>query len=291
MKTKKIIIISSITVLVIAALALGLFIYKNHQQKVLIEETTTEINAFCKKINSEQNRNIKIELLADFIKKSQEYKKQEKHLSEISEKCLGEITKIKAIFKEEYNRTLAEHTLEDIENITNKAVLNSAIDGLNSLSKLLGTENTITLTSDEYSKISAKIEALKNQYSTKISEIEAVEKAEEERLKKEAEEKARKEAEGTTKKAAEETKKNQNSSTENTSANSNNSNSNENSSSNDNKPNNSSDFNTNGMVKSWDTTEDGTEIEGTTTYHDKNGNVYDENGNHLGNLEEWATDW
>lgn len=108
----------------VVAFALGFCIYKNYKAEKLIAESKAKITDFSEKINNEQDQNKQFELLNEFIQKTEEYKNKEKHIEEISVSCSKEI---KSVFKEKYNTFLSENALTDIESITDKSVLNSAI--------------------------------------------------------------------------------------------------------------------------------------------------------------------
>lgn len=168
---------------------------------------------------------------------------------------------------------MSENALTDIESITDKSVLNSAIEQLNVLSDLLEKVNTVTLTNDEYTKFNADIEALKKQYSERIAVIETEEKAAEE-AKKEAEEKKK-----------EESNKNSSNSVSN-----NNNNSSSSNSSNQNTRLNHIDITnpSSYKYKEWDLDENGNVIEDSVRYVRWNGDVYDYKGDFYFNLVDYG---
>ena len=267
----------AVLLLIVVAIATVIIVFDVRKQNY-IDDLNTKIADIYSSFESAEGRADKYSILEDFISSAESYSKYDEN----KENHTAKVNDMKAALLAGYETELTKNTVTIYEETT-KEELNTLVTTLSSLKTEIETDE-ITGTENVISKIDTQIKI----YKDKIAEIEAAEKAEAERLKKEAEEKAKQEAEAAAAKKAAESKvqnTNNNSSSSNSSDNSSNSASNNSSSS------NNSNFDSSGMTKSWDTTEDGTEIEGTTTYHDNNGNVYDENGNYLGNLNEWAWDW
>ena len=119
---KKLIFTSILILIVVASLGIGFHFYQNYKTEKLIETANVEITAFSEKISAQEDRTKKFELLSDFMKKSEEYKSDENYKEQISKRCFEEICKIKSEFKEEYNKILSEHTLKDINKVSDFSI-------------------------------------------------------------------------------------------------------------------------------------------------------------------------
>ncbi len=262
-----------ILVLILLAITATITVF-NVKKQNHIDDINTAIENVYSSFESAESRSEKYNILKEFISNTEKYSEYDEN----KENFNITLDDMKVTLIDCYEAELTKNPVVISDDIT-KEELNTFIVNLNDL-KIEIEADEITSKESIISKIDEQIKI----YTDKIAEIEAAEKAEEERLKKEAEEKAKKEAEeAAAKKAAEEVQK-QTANNSSTGSGSNSSSGNNSSSSN---ASNNSSSNFNGMEKFKFEDETGVHY----TYRDSKGNVYDENGNYLFNMNEWATNW
>ena len=254
------------------------------------------------------------------MESAEKYKKTEGAYKECSVHYEKIIAQMKNSFVSEYDDTIkiiADKIGDDVEKMDDKEALKSASSEFTIFKDTLKDdfENYNTIEQDSFDKYNSTIDEYMTKYNDRVT---AIEKAEEEARKK-AEEEAKKKAEEEEKKKAEEeaaekaaqeeaerkaaeeaavTEASQNSE----SASSGDSGTEESdyyydNSSNDSSSGSGSSSNSNGddwsagMYHSWYVDENGNKIEGSGDYFDRStGELYDEDGNDLGNLGEWLWD-
>ena len=99
------------------------------------------------------------------------------------------------VFREEYNKTLTDNTLKEIDKISDKEQLNTDKTNLNELLQTIQNEKDIVCTESEVKEHETKITDLIKSYEDRITKIEEEEKKAAEEAVKQAEEEARKQAE------------------------------------------------------------------------------------------------
>ena len=109
-------------------------------------------------------------------------------IKEIDEKYHSVIANMQKVFKEEYDKSLTDNTLKDIDKISDKGQLNNAKTKLNELLQTIQNEKDIICMEDEVKEYETKITNLIKSCEDRITKIEEEEK-------KAAEEEARKQAE------------------------------------------------------------------------------------------------
>ena len=271
-KSKKFIIpIIIVVIVLVVASVLGYRYYQEQELQKKIDTAIAEIEKTETDFNKEDTREDKFALLQSVSKEHTDYEKSKDMIKEIDEKYV--IADMQKVFKEEYDKTLTDNTLKDIDKISDKEQLNNAKTKLNELLQTIQKEKDIVCTENEVKEYETKITDLVKSYEDRATAIEK-----EEQAKKEAEEKKAKEE-------AERQAAQQNSQSQSSSGNSSYSSGGSNSSSGSSGGSNSSGYTGNWERWEWD---DGT----VTEFHDRNDGGWDASDNH-GNhwssddLEEW----
>ena len=297
--------------------------YDRHQEELrlqAIETKNSEIDEEYQRFEKGEDRDKKLEALKQEMESAEKYKKTEGAYKECSVHYEKIIAQMKNSFVSEYDDTIkiiADKIGDDVEKMDDKEALKSASSEFTIFKDTLKDdfENYNTIEQDSFDKYNSTIDEYMTKYNDRVT---AIEKAEEEARKK-AEEEAKKKAEEEEKKKAEEeaaekaaqeeaerkaaeeaavTEASQNSER----ASSGDSGTEESdyyydNSSNDSSSGSGSSSNSNGddwsagMYHSWYVDENGNKIEGSGDYFDRStGELYDEDGNDLGNLGEWLWD-
>lgn len=265
-KSKKIIIL--IIVGVITLIFSSAFGYRYYQQQKLqkkIDTAIAKIENTETDFSKEDTREDKFALLQSISKEYSDYEKSKNMIKEIDEKYRSVISDMKKVFKEEYDKTLVDNTLNDIDKIIDKEQLNNAKIKLNELLQSIQNEKDIVCTENEVKEYETKITDLVKSYENRVTAIEQEEQAKEEAERKSAEEEAKRQNNSSNK-----NKENASSNKGGSSSGSSNSSSSNGSS---NRPWNY------GMTYYWYIDENGVKKE---WYEDSQGNSYDLNGNYLG---------
>jgi len=280
---KKVILIA-----IIAILALGAFgtyqynSYKEEQRVKQIEICKSKLTKYYEAFNKAETREDKLSKFKNIVKECKEYKNSKNCLKEVSNDYDSKIKIMKKYFVNEYQTEITKNTLEEIENIQDKAKFEESVKALNEISEMIKSETGIVLKKDEAKKYQEDIDALIKTYNKRVEEIkEAEKKAEEEKKKAEEERKAQ------------ETTAVNNSSSSSYSGSYSNSYFGNSSSS---QPSNSSSSNSGGntstpsqpwnygyrRTEGWDYDENGNKINIHVLWISPNGDIYDDNGNFLG---------
>lgn len=304
------IMVSILTLISIVVISIAFVMNKNYQNRQLLNE----IASYSTKFENESDRNVKLSIFNDLVSNEAKYSKN------LKENYNETLLDMKNWFKDDYNNTINKNTINDLENSSDKEAINSHKTNLENLKNTMNNEKV--LDEKDLNECINSIDSLIKSYDDRLNAIiEAEKKAEEERLakeqaerlaKEEAERIAKEQAEAKAKKAQEKqaeakaktAKKEQHQSSNSVGSNSNsnhvdsgssnNRNSSQKSSGNQSSKSSgkssSSGKNWNdGYQQSWDLDPDtGEKIEGTDTYIDSEGNIYDHNGNFLYNLNDWA---
>ena len=268
--------------------------YDRHKEELrlqAIETKNSEIDAEYQKFENEENRDKKLEALKQEVESAENYKKTENAYDECSAHYEKIIAQMKNSFVSEYDdtiKTIADKIGDDVEKVDYKEALKNAASEFTTFKDTLKNdfENYNTIEQDSFDEYNSTIDGYVKKYNDRVT---AIEKAKEEARKK-AERKAAEEAV-----AAEAGQNSENaysggSGTEESDYYYDNS-SNESSGGSDSGSNSNGDDWSAGMYHSWYVDENGNKIEGSGDYFDQNtGELYDEDGNDLGNLGEWLWD-
>ena len=281
---KKVILIA-----IIAILALGAFgtyqynSYKEEQRVKQIEICKSKLTKYYEAFNKAETREDKLSKFKNIVKECKEYKNSKNCLKEVSNDYDSKIKIMKKYFVNEYQTEITKNTLEEIENIQDKAKFEESVKALNEISEMIKSETGIVLKKDEAKKYQEDIDALIKTYNKRVEEIKEAEKKAEEEKKKAEEER----------KAQETTAVNNNSSSSSYSGSYSNSYSGNNASS---QPSNNSSSNSGGntstpsqpwnygyrRTEGWDYDENGNKINIHVLWISPNGDIYDDNGNFIG---------
>ncbi len=184
MKNKKILIA---VIIIVLGLGLGYFFIQQNNTKKEITAKTNQINQLAQDFEKKENREEKLKILQNYISFKDELLGNEKMSSKVLPTYNDQLTKMKTYFTNEYDQTLKDNTIENVDEST-KEDLTKAKDNLNKLLETLKSD--FILTEDEIKdSYSSKIESLVKSYEDKIKSIEEEEakKAEEEKQRQEAE--------------------------------------------------------------------------------------------------------
>lgn len=206
MKSKKRILILVVVILIFLGCGIGYYIYQDKSKQADINEKINEISESEKAFSTVKKRNDKFDILKSTFEEMDEYTNSPTKYDKVSDKYVDTVSNMQAVFKEEYDNTIKENTIDNLDSVEDTGVINASTENLNTLSTTIESEKEYTLSSDsEYQKYTEKISALTETYSNQITAIEEKQKAEEE-AKKQAEEAAKKQAEEKARRNAEEEK-------------------------------------------------------------------------------------
>lgn len=190
MKTKIISII--IIAILLIGFGTGYYIYQDKAKQKEINDKLNEISNSEKEFSNAENRETKFDILKSTFEQMEEYEASSAKYEEISNKYTDVISNMQTIFKEEYNNSIKDNTIENLDNTEDITIITTCTENLDFLLSTIESEKDYTLSNDsEYSEYANKISNLTEAYSNRITAIET-KQAEDE--KKRAEEEARKKA-------------------------------------------------------------------------------------------------
>lgn len=191
MKTKVISII--IIAILLIGFGTGYYIYQDNEKQKEINEKLNEISKSEKAFSNAENRETKFDILKSTFEQMEEYETSSAKYEEISNKYTDVISNMQTIFKEEYNNSIKDNTIDDLDNSEDITIITTYTENLDFLLSTIESEKDYTLSNDsEYSEYANKISNLTEAYSNRIT---AIETKQAEDAKKMAEEEARKKAE------------------------------------------------------------------------------------------------
>ena len=133
-KSKKFIIpIIIVMIVLVVASVLGYRYYQEQELQKKIDTAIAEIEKTETDFNKEDRREDKLALLQSVSKEHTNYEKSKDMIKEIDEKYHSVIANMQKVFKEEYDKSLTDNTLKDIDKISDKGQLNNAKTKLNEL--------------------------------------------------------------------------------------------------------------------------------------------------------------
>lgn len=193
-----------ITIIIISAIICANKL-KTKQEQEYIDICISVIDNDYSNFENEENRVEKLEKLKNLSEEFNNYKQFREIKTEITEEYENKIKSMKNYFISDYDSKIAEYTLENLNEITDKEVLNNTKKSLEDLLETINSEYEAVLTESQFESYKKTVNNLISSYNSKITEIEEVEKAEAEKT--EAEKLA-------AEKKKEENKKNNNSSSD-----------------------------------------------------------------------------
>lgn len=196
-KKRKIVLITVI-ILILAIIGSigGYAIYKQNK----IKERSAEVKADIAdnwEIFDKGDRNKKLEIFKKLLTDKNTYQKEEYPQKEVLDDFKNTLEKMKSFFSSDYDKTISENTLTDIDKLTDKSKITTAKENLESFLNTIESEN-VTLKLENLEEKTTVAQELIEKYANRIKAIE------EEEAKKKAEEEARKKAEEEAKRKSEE---------------------------------------------------------------------------------------
>lgn len=135
-KSKKFIIPIIIVVIVLVfASVLGYRYYQEQELQKKIDTAIAEIEKTETDFNKEDTREDKLALLQSISKEHVDYEKSKDVIKEIDEKYHSVISDMQKVFREEYDKTLTDNTLKEIDKIYDKEKLNTTKTNLHGVYK------------------------------------------------------------------------------------------------------------------------------------------------------------
>ena len=187
MKSKKIMVIVVCIFLVIGCI-IGYFLFQQYQEGKRTTEKISELSKYEKDFESSKEHDQKLEILKSVILEQNDYNQSKQTDNEVTSKYKSLISNMQKDFTTEYDNTIKEYTVDDLDNTKDVDTLSSNSKKLSALLTTIEAEKDYTLSDDsEYQEYTDKISSLKESYSNRINAIEEEQKAEEARRKAEEE--------------------------------------------------------------------------------------------------------
>lgn len=172
-KRKKFII--SIIIVVIVLIVMSVLGYSYNQKQELqkkIEIAIVEIEKMGTNFNKQDAREEKLVILQTVLKEHNDYKKSKDMIKEIDEKYQSIISDMQNFFIEEYNKTLSDNTLNNIDKISNKEYLKNSSRELNELLQAIQNEKDTVCKEDKVKEYEIQITDLLKLYKVRVTAIE-----------------------------------------------------------------------------------------------------------------------
>ena len=185
-KRKVVLITVIILILAIIGSIGGYAIYKQNKIKERSAEVKSDI-ANNLEIFDKGDRNKKLEIFKKLSTNKNAYQKEEYHQKGVLDDFENTLEKMKSFFSSDYDKTLSENTLTDLDKLTDKSKIATAKENLESLLNTIESEN-VTLKFEKLEEKTTIAQDLIEKYTNRI-------KALEEEAKKKAEDEAKKKAE------------------------------------------------------------------------------------------------
>ncbi len=283
---KKIISFIVITIIVVITIFAYNSYCRNELQKK-IDAEITQLNKIEKNFNDKDKKEDKLIVLQSLLKSHEEYENSKDMNEKVDNAYHESIANMKKVLKDGYDTILKENTLDNIETIDNKEQLNKSNSNLKNLLQTIQKEQEIVCTKNEVAEYENKINTLITSYTARLDVIQEERKAKEEAEAKAAEEQQKQQQQNAVANSNANNSGNSHQQPSNGGGNSNSSNSNNSGNSSSNSNSNSSQNNStwhDGMTYRWIENEKGL----MEFYQDYKGNMYDMNGNYIGN---WYDEW
>ena len=156
------------------------------------KQKIVSIQKMDKSFKSEK-REEKLDTLKKVLKSQSKYLKEENQDNNVLDQYKKTVTKMRKYFISDYEKSIKENTLENVESIQDKQQINEKKDNLNALKTLVSEEYKFTLDSKkQYDSYMKSITEIATQYDDRIAVLEK-----EEEMQKQAEIEKQKEAQRT----------------------------------------------------------------------------------------------
>lgn len=156
------------------------------------KQKIVSIQKMDKSFKSEK-REEKLDTLKKVLKSQSKYLKEENQDNNVLDQYKKTVTKMRKYFISDYEKSIKENTLENVESIQDKQQINEKKDNLNTLKTLVSEEYKFTLDSKkQYDSYMKSITEIATQYDDRIAVLEK-----EEEMRKQAEIEKQKEAQRT----------------------------------------------------------------------------------------------
>ncbi|MGO5329332.1 hypothetical protein ACTQV6_03165 [Holdemanella porci] len=156
------------------------------------KQKIVSIQKMDKSFKSEK-REEKLDTLKKVLKSQSKYLKEENQDNNVLDQYKKTVTKMRKYFISDYEKSIKENTLENVESIQDKQQINEKKDNLNALKTLVSEEYKFTLDSKkQYDSYMKSITEIATQYDDRIAVLEK-----EEEMRKQAEIEKQKEAQRT----------------------------------------------------------------------------------------------
>lgn len=191
MKTKLISIISILLIFIVGIS--GYFMYQKAEKEKTITKEIHNISKIENTFSETEDRTEKLSILKSTIEEMTDYDKSKKPFEKVSVKYASSISNMQKYFIKEYDSSLAENTLSNLDSSEDINTIATSKDNLTALLSTIEAEQEYTLAlSDDFTNYKQKITSLTESYTNRITALEeAKQKAAEEAKKKAEEEKAK----------------------------------------------------------------------------------------------------
>lgn len=189
-------IIGVVVVVILLCGGAGYFLYQKNVKQEAIDKKIGEISEVEKKFSTSEKREDKINILKSILADMDEYNKSKDKYKEVYQKYESVVSSMRGEFSKEYDASIKENTIDDIENLEDIETINTNKENLNELLSLIESEKTYTFSKEgESGQYIQKIDSLIESYSGRIEVLEEAQKKAEEEAQKKAEEEAQRKAE------------------------------------------------------------------------------------------------
>lgn len=200
MKTKTKLISIIVIILIFIVGIGGYFMYQKAEREKTITKELNNISKIEQTFSETEDHAEKLNILKSTIAEMTDYNKSEKHFEKVSDKYASSISNMQKYFIAEYDSSLAENTLSNLDSLEDINTIMTNKDNLTTLLSTIEAEQAYTIAlSDDFTNYKQKIASLTESYTSRIAALEEA--------KKKAEEEAKKKAEEAKKKAEEEARK------------------------------------------------------------------------------------
>ena len=196
MKTKTKLISIIVIILIFVVGIGGYFMYQKAEREKTITKELNNISKIEKTFSETEDHAEKLNILKSTIEEMTDYNKSENHFEKISDKYASSISNMQKCFIVEYDSSLAENTLSNLDSLEDIDTIMTNKDNLTALLSTIEAEQAYTIAlSDDFTNYKQKISSLTESYTSRITALAEAKKKAEEEAKKKAEEEAKKKAE------------------------------------------------------------------------------------------------
>lgn len=194
MKTKLISIISILLIFIVGIS--GYFMYQKAEKEKTITKEIHNISKIENTFSETEDRTEKLSILKSTIEEMTDYDRSKKPFEKVSDKYASSISNMQKYFIKEYDSSLAENTLSNLDSSEDINTITTSKDNLTALLSTIEAEQEYTLAlSDDFTNYKQKITSLTESYTNRITALEEAKKKAEEEAKQKAAEEAKKKAE------------------------------------------------------------------------------------------------